>query len=164
MRLSAILVLAGLAAPPAGRLGPDRPVRMTAKGGIEIDLERRIGVAKDEVTIVRDDVTVCCDEAEARYAGQAIERVTCRGRVVIVRPDGTRATADVAVFAAKEDRVTLTGGAQVFGPDTFLAGERIVYDIARDRLTVDGEPSRFEMRGPKRPPPGRPCPPPDPTP
>lgn len=131
-------------------LAPDqRPVEMSAKGGLTVDLKRHVGVAKKDVVIRRDDVTVCCDEAEAHYSGNQIERVTCRGRVVIVRPDGTQATADVAVFLAAQDQVTLSGNAEVVTPEAKLSGEKIVYDIGKDQLEVAGKKSRFQY-GPKK--------------
>lgn len=148
---AAWLFLVVLAAPP--RLSGDKPVAMRSKGGLEIDLEKKIGTARDDVVIERDDVTVCCDVAEAHYSGQRIEQVTCRGRVVIVRPDGTKATADVAVFIADRDNVTLTGRAKVYSPEATLRGERIVYDIGRDKLKVEGKDSRFtfQPKGAKAP-------------
>ena len=112
------------------------------------------------MVIRRGEVFVCCDEAEASYTGQRVEEVTCRGRVVIVRPDGTRATADLAVFRADADRVTLKGGARVAAKEADLFGETIIYDIAKDRLRVHGSNSRFEFKPVERPPLGRACPPP----
>src|SRR5688572_17699164 len=121
---------------------PDsRPVEMTAKGGLSIDLKQKIGIAKRDVVIKRDDVLVCCDEAEARYQSNKIERVTCKGRVVIVRPDGTHATAGLAVFIASEDKITLTGSAHVKTEAADLEGEKIIYDIKNDRLEVEGKHS-----------------------
>lgn len=140
----------------------DRPVEMSAAGGLSVDLKRQVGIAKKDVYIRRDDIEVCCDEAEAHYAGNRIERVECRGRVVIVRPDGTRATADEAVFVAVADRVTLRGRAEVRAKDAHLTGERIVYDIGEDRLEVEGTKSRFRFEPGKAaapPPPTRACPP-----
>lgn len=167
---AAALVAALLAAAPEAKekVRPDsRPVEMSARGGLEVDLKRHVGVAKGDVLIQRDDVMVCCDEAEARYQGDRIERVECRGRVVIVRPDGTRARADLAVFDASKDLVTLEGGARVRSPEADLAGEKIIYDIARDRLDVRGKKSRFRYAPPSADAPkealplDRPCPPPD---
>jgi lipopolysaccharide transport protein LptA len=140
-----------------------RPIDMTSSGGLSIDLKQHIGIAKGDVVIRREDVLVCCDEAEARYAGSKIERVTCRGRVVIVRPSGTRAMAHVAVFNAGEDRLTLTGDARVYSEEANLAGERIVYDIGRDHLEVEGGRPQFKYRpDPKQDKEiaARPCPPP----
>ncbi|MCK6547685.1 hypothetical protein L6R52_17675 [Myxococcota bacterium] len=135
------------ASPARDRVITDqKPVEMTASGGLTIDLKRQVGIAKGDVSIKRDDVHVCCDEAEASYAANRIERVTCRGRVVIVRPDGTRATAALAVFVASEDKVTLTGEARVVTEGADLAGERIIYDIAKDKLEVEGGKSRFRYK------------------
>lgn len=145
-----------------------RPVEMTSTGGLSIDLKKQTGFAKGDVIIKRDDILVCCDAAEAKYSGNQIERVTCRGRVVIVRPDGTRATADVAVYTAVEDRVTLTGGAHVVTQDTDLKGDKIVYDIARDHVEVEGGKgarSQFKFRQAEAKMGGvldRPCPPVEP--
>ncbi|MEQ9495747.1 MAG: LptA/OstA family protein [Deltaproteobacteria bacterium] len=152
-------VLFTLAA-PAQRLADDRPVQMRSTGGLEIDLEKKVGRARGDVVIEREDVVVCCDEAEAKYSEQRIERVTCRGDVVIVRPDGTKARADVAVFVAERDAVTLFGKAKVYAPEAMLSGDRIVYDIGRDKLSVEGKGSRFsfEPKG-KKAPSLRACPP-----
>jgi lipopolysaccharide transport protein LptA len=162
--LAAITVAALLAAQLPTNDG--RPVEMTSKGGLSIDLKQKIGIAKGDVLIKRDDVLVCCDEAEARYQANKIERVTCKGRVVIVRPDGTRATAGLAVFVASEDKVTLTGSAHVISDVADLQGEKIIYDIKNDRLEVEGQKSRFKYtpgqptsKDQPPPPPSRPCPP-----
>ncbi len=155
------LALWALAVPPGPRVPrAARPVELTAAGGLSLDLSRGVGVARRDVVVRRDDVTVCCDEAEARYAANRLERVTCRGRVEIVRADGTRARADVAVFVASEDRITLSGKAEVFARDARLEGERIVYDIGADRLEVEGAASRLRYRPDAlAAPPGRACPP-----
>lgn len=159
-----ILVALGLAAPgPLEGLKKDeRPVHMRAQGGIRVDLKRRVGVATGDVVISRDDVTVCCDRAEAVYDEQRIRKVTCKGRVVIVRPDGTKAAADEAVFEADANAVTLAGRARVWTADANLTGARIVYDIAEDTLSVVGGGSRFAFDPKGAPPPKdlRPCPPP----
>jgi lipopolysaccharide transport protein LptA len=157
-----LLVLLCTAGPATSKLETDsRPVEMSSKGGLKVDLKKQIGTAKGDVLIKRDDVLVCCDEAEAHYSGDQVEEVQCRGRVVIVRKDGTRARADVAVFEAQKDKITLTGAARVRSPEADLRGEVIVYDIGTDHLEVQGKKSQFKFK------PGpenvlnleRPCPP-----
>jgi lipopolysaccharide transport protein LptA len=142
---AAILVLLAGAQTGDRLRGEGKPVEMTAKGRLQIDLEKHVGVATGDVVIRREDVTVCCDRAEARFSGDRVEWVECRGRVVIVRPDGTRARADAAVFDATKDQVTLSGRARVRSAEADLEGQEIVYDIAADKLDVAGGPSRFRF-------------------
>ncbi len=162
MWASLLLLGLGLAQPaPKNELSrPDLPVDITAQGGLSIDLKKKTGTAKGDVLIRREDVLVCCDEATAKYSGKVVEVVTCRGRVVIVRNDGTKATADVAVFRARQDRITLTGQARIWAEETDLSGQEIVYDIARDQIEVQGKKSSFRF-DPKSQPklPARACPP-----
>lgn len=132
---------------------------MTAKGRLRVDLKRQLGIAERDVVIRRRDVIVCCDKAEAAYEGDQITRVECRGRVAIVRPDGTRARADAAVFEAKIDLLTLSGSARVRAPTADLVGEVITYDVARDVLEVSGGPSRFRFKPSEPMADERPCPP-----
>ena len=151
-------------APSVADLTKERkPVRMSAKGGLRVDLKRKVGVATRDVVIRRDDVTVCCDRAEAEYAANQIRKVTCRGRVVIARPDGTRAAADLAVFEAEANAVTLSGKARVWTKDARVVGTRIVYDIGADQLSVEGDKSKFDFDPAGTPPPKtlRACPPPE---
>lgn len=139
-----------------------RPVDMRAKGGLSVDLKKQTGTAQGDVVIQREDVTVCCDRADATFTKNAIQRVECRGNVVVLRPDGTRARADVAVFDASTDTVTLAGKARVQSTEADLEGESIVYDIASDRLEVKGNKARFRyapVPGALLPL-GRACPPP----
>lgn len=140
----------------------DRPVDMRARGGLRVDLKKQTGVAEGDVVIQRDDVTVCCDRAEALFSKNSIQRVECRGNVVVLRPDGTRARADVAVFDASADTVTLAGKAHVQSLEADLQGESIVYDIASDRLEVRGKKARVRYTPQPEPPLalGRTCPPP----
>ncbi|MCB9655405.1 MAG: hypothetical protein H6729_14895 [Deltaproteobacteria bacterium] len=166
MALALLALAPALALAQKGKPSPrDRPVEMTARGGLTVDLKRNVGLAKGDVVIRRDDVLVCCDEAEAQYAGNKVERITCRGRVVILRPDGTSASADVAIFEAVHDKLELKGRARVTGRGTDLSGEQIIYDVARDKLEVAGARSRFKfVPGDVGPPaPLRPCPPPSST-
>lgn len=160
--MRAILLALLVVASGQGRLAGDGdPVEMTAKGGLQVDLEAKIGVAQGDVTIRRSDVLVCCDRAEAHYSGDRVERVECRGRVAIVRPDGTRAKADVAVFDATADRLTLTGRAKLRSAEADLEGAEIIYDIAADKLDVRGGESRFRFQPANLQPLAfdRPCPP-----
>jgi lipopolysaccharide transport protein LptA len=167
--LVALFAGADPAAKPTGaghdRVQPDsRPVEIESSSGFSMDMKNHTGFAKGDVVIKREDVLVCCDEADAKFASDSsIERVTCRGRVVIVKPDGTRATAHLAVFVASEDKVTLTGDAHVHREDTDLTGEQIIYDIGHDHLEVGGSRSRFQRVKPGTPAPkeasSRPCPP-----
>ncbi len=153
------VLLVAFGGPPQDRLRAEgEPVELSAKGGISIDLNRNVGIAHHDVVIRRKDVTVCCDEAEASYSGGHIERITCRGRVVIVRPDGTQATAGVAVYEAAGDTVTLTGQPRVFAKDAHLSGEKIVYDIGKDRLEVAGKKSKFSFAPTAKVPALRKCP------
>lgn len=158
--LALAVLLTAAAAPPPVVDARSGPVRMTAKGGIEVDLEKRIGIARTDVVIARDDVTVCCDVARAEYAADQIRKVTCRGRVVVVRADGTKASADLAVFEAVKNAVTLEGKAKVWTADARLSGRRIVYDIGADKLSVVGGQSRFDFDPKGRTPPSelRACP------
>ncbi len=148
--MRALWLLSLLAVPPpgAGKLASERPVEMRSSGGLEVDLKRNVGVARGDVVIRRDDVIVCCDEAEARYRGKEIERVECRGRVVVVRADGTKAVADVAVFDAAKESVSLSGRARVRSESADVEGQLIVYDIRSDQLSVKGKDSRFRFQPP----------------
>ena len=159
-------LLLALAAPlgPAVVTADRGPVRMSAQGGLQVDLKRRVGVAKGDGIIRRAAGTGCCDEAEALYDADRIRKVTCRGRVVIRRPDGTVAVADEAIFEADANALTLSGDARVFTKDARLSGPRIVYDIAKDALSVVGGTSRFafDPKGAELPKDLRACPGPTP--
>ncbi|MBI2376004.1 MAG: hypothetical protein HYV07_18570 [Deltaproteobacteria bacterium] len=145
---------------PAARLARDsEPVEMSAEGRLRVDLKNHRGTAEKNVVIRRRDVIVCCDRAEATYDGDRIQRVECRGRVVIARPDGTRARADVAVFEASEDKLTLKGKARVRAPSADLEGDTITYDVREDQLEVTGGPSRFRFKPKDTFVDERPCPP-----
>ncbi len=122
-----------------------KPVEMTSSGGLSIDLKRQIGIARGDVLIRRDDVLVCCDEAEAKYSENKIERVTCKGRVVIVRPDGTRRDRRRRGVHGERRRGDAAGDAHVVTDTADLTGERIIYDIAKDKLEVEGGKSRFKF-------------------
>ncbi len=157
--VSTWLLMALMAAPLPKEL-PKNPLAMHAKGGMQVDLKRRIGIAKGGVTIERNDVRVCCAQAEAHFEKRRIKKVRCEGSVVIVRPNGTRAYADLAVFDADRDQVVLEGKARVDSEQAQVEGKRIVYDIAQDRIEVRGQGSRFDFdpEGAKRKK-GPPCPP-----
>ncbi len=143
---------------------PDRdaqaPIEMTADGNLTIDMVKRIGRARGNVIIRRRDFVVCCDEAEARYGAKTIEKVSCRGNVVIHTVGPTRITAGWAEFRVAADRLVLRGGVVVWRPRGRLTGRRIEYDLSAERLDVSGPGSSlvFSPDGGALPAAARSCP------
>lgn len=142
---------------PEGRLAR-APIEMSSDGGIRIDLRRRTGTAEGHVVIRRRDLVVCCDRAVARYGSDRISEVTCRGNVVIHRADGMRIMAAQARFVADRERLVLTGGVRVWREEGYLSGQRIEFDLARDRLDVRGPGSTLVLAEGATPPPSPACP------
>ena len=144
VRLGGFYVFFGAAVWGAGaEVSRSDPIEMTADGRMTVDLARRVGRAEGGVVIRRRDLVVCCDEAKAKYGRDAIEAVSCQGRVVIRGVDRTVITARSVEFRVDVNRLTLKDDVIVWRPDGRLSGPHVEYDLSTKRLEVKGPGSAF---------------------
>ena len=162
--MTAILVLAawgiasGVSAPDAIADGRPIPVEMTADEGLVVDLAKGTGLARGNVVLRRGDLVVCCDRAEARYGKAGIDRIACRGRVIVRHGEQTLISAQTIEFQVASNRLLLRGQVDVWRKEGRLRGNKMVFDIDSERLEVSGAQSRLIWAPTVLPPARRSCP------
>ncbi len=148
--LVCLCVLAGAghgraAAPPPSR---QAPVRIEADR-METDQKSRTVVFAGSVVARQGDLRIEADEMQVFYAardgetgGEAIERLTARGRVTIAKQDWT-ASGDALEYFARRRYAVLTGDARAWQGGNMVRGERIELYLDEGRTVVDrgGRPS-----------------------
>ncbi|MEM7674526.1 MAG: hypothetical protein AAF449_00835 [Myxococcota bacterium] len=142
--ITAPLFVLTIAAPDTSRVS-NAPIEIRAKGGMVVDLERGIGRAIGGVIIQRRDLVVCCDRADAAYAGGRVKAIACRGHVMIRRVDGTVITAEQVNFQPGRQRLALSGGVKVWRLDGQLSGDRVEYALDTGRIEVFGPRSVLKL-------------------
>jgi lipopolysaccharide export system protein LptA len=99
--------------------------------------ERRTVMTGDPlVTLTREDATLVCKRlvAEMDAAGQ-IARATCEGDVKLTRAERV-VTCESATFENATGRVTCVGTPELRDGPSVVRGERLVYDLDEDRVTL----------------------------
>ena len=88
------------------------------------------------VTLTREDATLVCRRlaAEMDAAGQ-ISRATCEGDVKLTRGERV-VTCETATFENAAARVTCDGSPVLRDGASVVRGERLVYDLDLDRVTL----------------------------
>ncbi len=116
------------------------------KGPIDITADHlSADSAKDSVTfegnvvVTQDDVTLHADRVYAEYSrgARAIEKITAEGHVRVSHA-GREARADRAVFYSVEQKIVLSGGADLTYGENTLKGETMTLYLRENRSEVTG--------------------------
>lgn len=131
---------------PGPASGPARP-SSAARKSVPVDVhaasieyrykERRTVMTGDPlVTLTREDATLVCRRlvAEMDAAGQ-IARATCEGDVKLTRADRV-VTCKTATFENVSGSVTCVGDPELRDGPSVVRGERLVYHLDEDRVTL----------------------------
>ncbi|MGE5188548.1 MAG: lipopolysaccharide transport periplasmic protein LptA [Gemmatimonadota bacterium] len=138
-----------LSGAPRDAGGAERPaIRPAEFGKTPIDITAdhlSADSANDSVTfegnvvVKQDDVTLYADRVFARYSREArtIEKITAEGNVRVIQP-GREARAARAVFYNVEQRIVLSGGAELAYEGNTLQGETMTIYLRENRSVVTG--------------------------
>ncbi len=116
------------------------------KGPIDITADHlSADSAKEQVTfegnvvVKQDNVTLQADRVLAEYSrgARAIEKITAEGNVRVSQP-GREAKAARAVFYNLEQRIVLSGGADLVYGENTLKGETMTLYLRENRSVVTG--------------------------
>lgn len=161
--LGLMLVLLAGGPPAGGREGPgsqkaEVPLHISASR-LEADQDQNRIVFKGKVKAVYGDSTLYADELLVIYqpkkgaspaAGkpqeisplgglgdEAIDRIEARGQVRLVQGDRV-ATGEKAVYYRSKGEIVLLGHPQVWRGENHLRGSRITFNLASQRVVVEG--------------------------
>ena len=151
--IAALLVAAALGAPSVSPEARAVPVHVDADS-IEYRYKERRAVmtGKPVVTLTRDDAKLVCRKLDAELddAGR-IARAVCQGDVRLTRGERL-VTCDRATFESAAGRVTCEGAPQLHDGSSVVRGERLVYDLDEDRVSLTrAQGSIFQQPGQKLP-------------
>ena len=72
---------------------------------------------------------------------EKIDRIVAKGNVRMVQEDRV-ATGDEAIYYKDRDEVVLTGNPQLWRAENTLKGERIIFNLATNKVLVESSPQR----------------------
>ena len=122
---------------PADELGR-LPIEITADR-LSADSIRESVTFEGNVTAVQGDVTLYAERLFAEYSRdvRAIEKITAEGKVRVVHA-GREARAARAVFFNLEQKIVLTGGADLVQGENTLKGDTVTIYLRENRSVVTG--------------------------
>lgn len=134
-------VPAGAAEKPAALRSDEvnrQPIEITADT-LNADSDGRTVTFEGNVVATQGDVTLHADRLFAEYSrGQnAVERITADGNVRVVQ-EGREARAAHAVFYNLEQRIVLSGGADLRQGENTLKGDTVTIFLRENRSVVTG--------------------------
>ena len=118
----------------------DRPIQIRSE---ELEASQNQGarrlVFSENVRVDQGDLSLTSERLEAFYPAKASqpERLVASGRVHVVQ--GTRqARCDEAIYLRSQERLVCEGNAELIDGDDRVAGERIEFDLAAEKVYVKG--------------------------
>ncbi len=114
------------------------PIDITADH-LSADSAKESVTFEGNVVVTQDDVTLHADRVFAEYSRgvKAIEKITAEGNVRVVQ-SGREARAARAVFYNLEQKVVLSGGADLAYGGNTLKGETMTLYLRENRSVVSG--------------------------
>lgn len=115
-----------------------RPIEISADK-LVADSMRNAVAFEGGVVAVQGDVTLHCDRLNAEYskAAGAIEKIVAEGNVKVLQV-GKEAKAARADFFNMEQRIVLSGGAELRQGENVIRGETVTIFLRESRSTVSG--------------------------
>jgi len=148
--------------------GPEKevPLQVTA-ARLEADQTKGIVIFSGSVKAVHGDATLYSDELRVYFkpkpeppkgaakppqekadqsplgdvGAEKIDRIVAKGNVRMVQEDRV-ATGDEAIYYKDRDEVVLTGNPQLWRAENTLKGERIIFNLATNKVLVESSPQR----------------------
>jgi lipopolysaccharide export system protein LptA len=115
-----------------------QPIEITADRMLA-DSARESVTFEGNVVAHQADVTLYADRLHAEYsrASRVIEKITAEGNVRVVQGD-KEARAARGVFYNLEQRIVLTGGAELAQGENLLKGDTVTISLRENRSVVTG--------------------------
>lgn len=136
--------------------GEGGPIRVKADRSEVLDKERKV-ILIDNVDITQGTARLRANVVTLAYASANandtsglqsnfgdIETMTARGEVFYITPD-LKANADLGIYNASTDTITLTGNVILVRGDDVAKGERLVMQLAAGVTTLDGGGDQVNM-------------------
>jgi len=124
--------------------GSKQPLRITAQE-LEADNKNRVITFRGKVEARQGELIINADTAQVFYEkkdeGNEIREVVATGNVKVQEGDRL-ATAQKAVFANREQKITLTGQPKVWQGKDVVSGEKIIVLLEEDKSFVESGPGR----------------------
>ena len=118
-------------------LAQENPINITSQS-MMLEKNKNMVVFEGDVKAVKDDMTINSDKLIVYYGkGREIEKMKAMGMVRIEKDDGM-ATADVADFFNKEEKLILTGEPRFTQGPNSVEGEKITIYLNNGKVLVEG--------------------------
>lgn len=154
LALAALVLSLAPAVPVVAAPAGDTPPLQVTSRKLTLDGGKNLAVFSGDVEVIREDVTIRCDELRVNYrsvpgegkGAQAsplpqgmgeVERIVASGNVIILK-GSKRLTGDEAVYTAREEKMVVTGNAVMEEGNNVIRGNRVVFFLDRNMGTVEG--------------------------
>jgi lipopolysaccharide transport protein LptA len=129
----------GLASALKGPPGQENVPMFIRSDNFQLDSKNRLFIYKDNVEIVKGDLTITADLMTGKYdLNNVIQEITCENNVVITRGERLRATSNHAFYDLKSDRITLTEGPELNDRGNDLTADKVIILVKEDRSEAQG--------------------------
>jgi lipopolysaccharide export system protein LptA len=128
----------------AGGRNKDQPIEITANE-LTVRQQENLAIFRGDVDAVQGDTSLKADELRVFYVSQDgnvpsggnnnIRRIEASGNVLLAQPDQS-AAGDRGVYDVPNDKVTLTGNVVLSNPENVVRGNHLDYDLATGVATV----------------------------
>jgi lipopolysaccharide transport protein LptA len=106
----------------------------------------RYGLFTGHVVADRGDVTLHCETLRADYDDAGeVEKLTCRGNVRVLM-GRKEARGDLAVFDNAREKVTITGDPSLRDGDDVMRGEIIIFNLDDDTVNIEKPRGVYRMK------------------
>jgi len=171
LALAGLLVMFWAVSSPADGAAPKKPagevpLRITA-ARLEADQKEGTIIFSGQVKAIYGDATLYADQLRVYFktkpappkgaapasqeqadksplgdlGAEKIDRIVAKGNVRMVQEDRV-ATGDEAVYYKDRDEVVLTGNPQLWRAENTLKGERIIFNLATNKVLVESSAQR----------------------
>jgi lipopolysaccharide export system protein LptA len=127
-----------------GGRNKDQPIEITANE-LTVRQQENLAIFRGDVDAVQGDTSLKADELRVFYVsqdgnvagggGNNIRRIEASGNVLLAQPDQS-AAGDRGVYDVPNDKVTLTGNVVLSNPENIVRGSHLDYDLGTGVATV----------------------------
>ena len=114
------------------------PVTITSQK-VDFSNQKQEAIYSGEVKVVKGEMTLTADTIKVFFLGadQGVKLIEAYGRVRIWWKD-RYAEAEKGIYDDQAQTLILTGSPKTWQNENIVKGERISYDLAEDRVVVEG--------------------------
>ncbi len=122
-----------------GDSGQDNLPMLIRSDSFQLDAKNRIFHYRDNVEVVKGDLTITADIMTGKYdESSQLREMIAENNVVVTRGDRLRATSNRAVYDIPKDTVVMTEGPELNDRGNVLDADKVTILVKEDRSFAEG--------------------------